>query len=579
MSKLASAGFTGKGQTIVIFAFDGFDQADLDSFATLYKLPRFTPTLVGGQPAEPRGETTMDLEVAHAIAPDAQKVVINARPTVEGDGGVYEKIAQMLESADQQFPGAVWSFSIGWGCDKLITAADLAPVRSALADAHANGTTAFNASGDLAGLECKGGQDWSSPPSDADIGLDSVASLPEMTDVGGTTLSTDAAGVWQSEQAWFDVPLSLGSGGGVSALFDRPPWQRAVLPNQDPGRRLTPDVSAVADQFTGVKIVFNGKQLVGGGTSQSAPIWAGLAAVMNQYLVANGGRRLGDFNPLLYTGRRGLPAARLPRRDPRRQRGRRRGARLRPGHRPRHPRRRQPRPQHPHPAEGDRVTHRPDEDAPATMECRVCQTDVPAGEFCGLCGDYLTEQRGNGPSWLRLRAYGADPGEHLLAAVVGQLAVPAAAAPVPTTVPVGACRRAARAGHVRDPADARGVDHGGVARPSAVVPDVHAGDRRLPRCAQAHTASHHGVGHRARRRLGAADRCGRRALVRRAAGHRDRGGPDSCERGSASRSASMILMLVPVGGGAPAAAADARVHGRLHDRRARCARLHRGGDH
>ena len=90
MSKLASAGFTGKGQTIVIFAFDGYDQADLDSFATLYKLPKFTPTLVGGQPAEPRGETTMDLEVAHAVAPDAQKVVINARPTVRGRRRIRE---------------------------------------------------------------------------------------------------------------------------------------------------------------------------------------------------------------------------------------------------------------------------------------------------------------------------------------------------------------------------------------------------------------------------------------------------------------------------------------------------------
>ena len=299
MSDLAAQGFTGKGQTIVIFAFDGYDQADLDSFTSLYNLPKLTPTLVGGQPAEPRGETTMDLEVAHAVAPDARKVVINARPTVEGDGA-YEKIAQMLESADEQFPGAVWSFSIGWGCDKLITAADLAPVRSAIAAAHANGTTSFNASGDLAGLECKGGQDWSSPPSDADIGLDSVASLPEMTNVGGTTLSTDAKGVWQSEQAWFDVPLSLGSGGGPSSLFDRPDWQRSVLRDKEQGRRLTPDVSAVADQFTGVKIVFNGKQLVGGGTSQSAPIWAGLAAVMNQWLIANGGRQLGDLNPLLY---------------------------------------------------------------------------------------------------------------------------------------------------------------------------------------------------------------------------------------------------------------------------------------
>ena len=108
-------------------------------------------------------------------------------------------------------------------------------------------------------------------------------------------------GVWQSEQAWFDVPLSHGQRrrGVVVVRHDRT-WQRAVLPDRDAGRRLTPDVAAVADQFTGVKIVFNGKQLVGGGTSQSAPIWAGMAAVMNQYLVENGGRRLGDINPLLY---------------------------------------------------------------------------------------------------------------------------------------------------------------------------------------------------------------------------------------------------------------------------------------
>src|SRR4051812_7095714 len=56
----------------------------------------------------------------------------------------------------------------------------------------------------------------------------------------------------------------------------------------------------------------------------------------------------------------------------------------------------------------------PIEDSPTTMECRVCQTDVPAGEFCGLCGDHLTERRGTGPPWLRIRAYGAAPGEHLL---------------------------------------------------------------------------------------------------------------------------------------------------------------------
>ncbi|MBJ7337313.1 MAG: peptidase S53 [Mycolicibacterium sp.] len=307
---MARDGFTGKGTTIVIFAFNGFAQSDLDSFATMNALPQFTPTVVGDQLPEPYGETTMDLEVAHAIAPDARKVVVNARPTVEGDGA-FQKIGQMLEDTDRRFPGAIWSLSIGWGCDKLLTAADLAPVRSALATAHTHGTTAFNASGDLAGLECKGGDDWDSPPGPADVGLDSIASLPEMTSVGGTTLSTDPQGRWLAEQAWFDVPLSQGTGGGVSTLFDIPPWQEVaseqIPAERNTGKRLTPDISAVADPFTGVKIVLNGDNVVGGGTSQSAPIWAGLAAVMTQFLKANGGTEIGDINPLLYRIAQGAP--------------------------------------------------------------------------------------------------------------------------------------------------------------------------------------------------------------------------------------------------------------------------------
>ena len=49
-----------------------------------------------------------------------------------------------------------------------------------------------------------------------------------------------------------------------------------------------------------MKIVFKQQVLVGGGTSQAAPIWAGLAAVMDQYMVSNGGELLGALNPLLY---------------------------------------------------------------------------------------------------------------------------------------------------------------------------------------------------------------------------------------------------------------------------------------
>jgi hypothetical protein len=53
-------------------------------------------------------------------------------------------------------------------------------------------------------------------------------------------------------------------------------------------------------------------------------------------------------------------------------------------------------------------------DGVATTRCQVCETDVPAGTFCGLCGTHLTPQRGSGPHWLRIREYGAAPGEHLL---------------------------------------------------------------------------------------------------------------------------------------------------------------------
>jgi kumamolisin len=98
-----------------------------------------------------------------------------------------------------------------------------------------------------------------------------------------------------------DSPLSQGTSGGVSALFDRPAWQERLSIERDVDqRRLAPDVSAVADPFTGVRIVFDQQELVGAGTSQAAPIWAALTVLMTQYLSAHGGRPLGNLNPMLY---------------------------------------------------------------------------------------------------------------------------------------------------------------------------------------------------------------------------------------------------------------------------------------
>jgi len=299
VTPLTDKGYTGKGATVVVFSFDGFAQQDMDSFADWFSLPRFTPEVIGGTPSQQNGESTMDLQMVHAVAPDAHLVMVNVRPTVEG-GGTYEKLGRLMQSVDRQFPGAIWTFSIGWGCDRLITAADLAPVRSALTAAHRHGTTAFDATGDLAGLECRGGHTWSDPPSPDDVGVDAVASVPEMTAVGGTSLSTDSKGVWLAEQSWYDVPLTQGTAGGASQLFGRPPWQN-VNSNAGPAdRRLVPDIAAVADPFTGIKFVFKQGVVVGGGTSQAAPVWAALAAVINQFLNEQGLAPLGDFNPLLY---------------------------------------------------------------------------------------------------------------------------------------------------------------------------------------------------------------------------------------------------------------------------------------
>jgi RsiW-degrading membrane proteinase PrsW (M82 family) len=65
-------------------------------------------------------------------------------------------------------------------------------------------------------------------------------------------------------------------------------------------------------------------------------------------------------------------------------------------------------------SDGPDSEREPQSDVPVT-ECPVCKVDVPAGAFCGLCGLPLADhRRGDGPGWLRMRAFGAAPGEHLL---------------------------------------------------------------------------------------------------------------------------------------------------------------------
>jgi kumamolisin len=73
--------------------------------------------------------------------------------------------------------------------------------------------------------------------------------------------------------------------------------------------RLTPDISAVADSATGAAFFIDGDGYMGGGTSQSTPIWAALTVLMNQYLSQHGGHVIGAINPVLYKAATGSKPA------------------------------------------------------------------------------------------------------------------------------------------------------------------------------------------------------------------------------------------------------------------------------
>ena len=64
-----------------------------------------------------------------------------------------------------------------------------------------------------------------------------------------------------------------------------------------------------------------------------------------------------------------------------------------------------------------------DENRP-TVECARCEMAVPAGDFCGWCGDHLDDRKHRGPTWLRADAFSASPREHLLSPNIGSSLFP-----------------------------------------------------------------------------------------------------------------------------------------------------------
>jgi len=137
------------------------------------------------------------------------------------------------------------------------------------------------------------------------------SSQPFVTAVGGTTLFTDAHSNYLGEQAWNELASFAGAtGGGISSYWPIPFYQTVEVPtgyvSNNGGSttfRNVPDVAAVADLFTGVSVYskINGGWIIIGGTSVSAPIWAGYITLLNAGFHYLGLKDVGYFNSILYS--------------------------------------------------------------------------------------------------------------------------------------------------------------------------------------------------------------------------------------------------------------------------------------
>jgi hypothetical protein len=248
----------GAGETIALIEayHDPYIGSDLTTFDKNFGLPNPSLSVVNlGTSTTNSGwdlEESMDVEWAHAIAPAANIVVIEAKS---------QSRSALLAAVNtaRNTPG-VDVISMSWGFNEF--AKEASDNSAFTTPAGHTGITYLASSGDSG----QTGAEWPS-----------VA--PGVIAVGGTTLYTDRFGAYQGEVAWAD------SSGGYSHYQNEPGYQRSV---QQTGKRSTPDVAFDGDPQTGVAVYqtslqtgFGSWQVVGG-TSLGTPAWAAIIAIADQ---------------------------------------------------------------------------------------------------------------------------------------------------------------------------------------------------------------------------------------------------------------------------------------------------------
>ena len=302
-------GWTGRGRTIAIVDSFGSPtiREDLHTFDAAFGYPDPKLTIVqpaGKVPAfDPdddeqagwAGETTLDVEWAHAMAPGADILLVET-PVAETEGITgFPEIVKAETYVLEHDLADVISQSLGATEQTFSSKAQLRGQRSAFVRAQAEGVTVLAASGDDGPLARDLRQRRLTTR-----GVGWPASDPLVTAVGGTALTLDAQGRRDApDEAWGGRDQSGASGGGLSTVFARPDWQDGVEATVH-GARGVPDISMSA-AVNGGALVWSsysgtgGWQVIGG-TSEATPLFAGVVAVADQYA----GRRLGLLNPTLY---------------------------------------------------------------------------------------------------------------------------------------------------------------------------------------------------------------------------------------------------------------------------------------
>jgi kumamolisin len=283
---------TGKGQTVAILIDTVPVASDLKAFWKANNLPGTisrieTVNVNGGQLPPAEGEETLDVSWASGIAPDA-KVRVYASGSLQ-----FVDLDRALDRIIADLPSrpGMRQLSISLGLGEQFMGGPNGEVRTQHAKflrLAAAGVNVFVSSGDAGSRPDVSGHSASGPTQ-----AEYESSDSSVVSVGGTTLKLTSAGDVAGEVGW------TGSGGGKSIFFSRPVWQTGSgVP--EGGERLVPDVSLAADPNTGAFLVLNGRPLGIGGTSWSAPVWAGFCALMNEAREKAGKAFLPFLNPLIY---------------------------------------------------------------------------------------------------------------------------------------------------------------------------------------------------------------------------------------------------------------------------------------